>query len=477
MSVRKTRLAKQELERRHTLERYRYYRIPKYFEGASETDAHTILLPCPNKVGKSTFCVFESYWTATDKHKFKKYDVPNESWLVGPTLAHVKEVLIAGFHEWGLTKFWRQYYKKDGIIEWNNGSLTYIKSYDKRENLQGRTIKKIIMDEEAAQDIWYELSMRFKAGQKLEIFVAATPLNCEEWFADLCDRAENGEKGLYVSPSISIHDALKKNGGHLSQEDIDRVEQLCIDDTERRIRLHGERVRRGGQFLPLVERIHRIGAHKLPGGSINPKWLKIIGIDPHPRKPTSVVWITFDNDNDAYAYDHLKVSGTCKQQVEQIKAHNGDQKIFAIYMDPAAKTAMSSNLAQVDWNYFDEFALLWPEVPVIQSVKSPDFVTDAVRYRLAYNHDKPLGPNNRPHLYILDYLHDLWQSLKSVRWQEFKDRSLLGAKEQMKKGKEDDLMALGYGLVKHPLYVDFPRDDEKPEKDLPVEDTIKEMGY
>lgn len=469
--------AADELKRRRLLEKYRYYKIPSYFEKISKSEAHTKLLPCPNKVGKSTYCIFETFWGATNTHPYKQFNVPNTSWLVGPTLAHVNEVLIQGFIFWGLDKFWDHYAKKDGIIYWKNGSKTYVKSYDKRENLQGRVIKRIVMDEECDQSIWYEIMMRFAADDPMDILIAATPVNCEEWFADLCDRAENDEKGLEVTKEISIFDALKKNKGHLSEHDVKRIEQLCVDDTERQIRMYGKRIKRGGQFLPLVERVHRIPLHRLPEARINPSWLKIIGIDPHPRKPTSVVWIAIDTEGDAYVYDHMKVSGTTKQQAEQILERCKGQTIFAMYIDPAAKEAMSSNMAQVNWNYYDEFCMLCPKIPVILSVKQPDFVTDAVRYRLAYNHDQPLGPTNKPHLYIMDHLEDLWRSLKSVRWQEYKDRTMLGAKEQLKKGKEDDLMALGYALVKHPIYITLSVGMETDERELPLEETYKEMGY
>lgn len=445
--------AAEELKRRRQFEKYRYYKIPPYFEGAAKTDAHTILMPCPNKVGKSTYCLLETYWGAMNCHPYKKFQVPNVSWLVGPTKDHIREVFIEGFHEWGINKFFDFKVKFDRI-DWANGSKTYVKSYDERRNIQGRTIKRIIMDEEAPPDIYMELAFRFKAGEPLDMLLAATPIDCYDWFADLCERAEEGEKGLYIIKPISIYDALKKNGAHLDDKDIERVEQLCVDEHDRQVRMYGKRIRRSGAFLPLEEQVHRIGRHQLPNGEIGRDWIKIIGIDPHPRKPTSVVWIAIDpKTNDAYAYDHVKLEGTCLQQVAAIKARNKNQQIFAAYIDPAAQEAMSSNMIEANWNYFDEFAAAYPELPLIKSVKQPEFVTDAVRYRLAYDKNKPLSETNRPHFYILDYLEDYWRSMKSVRWQEYRDRDLLGKKEQMKKGKEDDMMATGYALVKHPYYI------------------------
>lgn len=483
----RARLAAAELKRRQQLERYRYYKIPRYFEEASKTDAHTVLLPCPNRVGKSTWCAFKAYYRAMGCDPFHQHTTPNVTWLLGPTLAHVKEVLVVEMRKWGLDRFWKTYSEKDGRIIWNTGSVTYVKSYDERKNIQGRSIDFVIIDEECSQDIFYELMMRTTAENPLHMIVAATPIDGEEWFADLCERAEKGEAGLYLAPEISIYDAHVKNGGHLTDDVIKRIEQMCVDDRERQVRLFGRRIRRAGQVIPLDAAVHKkswaeiiqvaykgsaenVDQTRLPRG-----WLRVVGLDPHPRKPTSAVWVAFNPANmDAYVYDHMRLEGTVKNQVNQLKERNKDQAIFAIYMDPAAKEAMKSNMIEVNWNYFDNFALLYPQVPVITSVKSREVVLDAVKYRAAFD------ANKQPKLYFLNTLDDLWRSIKSVRWKEYRNLSMRGANPKAEIGKDDDLMALGYALVMHPAYIEAPDPvEESAEGTLPAREEIvcAEMGY
>lgn len=475
--------AREELRRRRMFERYRYYKIPHYLLEAAKSDAHTKLLPLPNKVGKTTFAAFNAYWYAMGCHPFRVIRTPNVFWLLGPTLNHVNEVFIATMREWGLDKFWASYSEKRGKIVWTNGSVTYCKSYDDRKNIQGRVIKAAFIDEECPNDIWTEITFRFKAGEQMDIMVTATPIEGEEWFDDMCYMAERGDKGLFINQEVSIWDAHVDKGGHLTGEDIDRIARLCIDDLDRQVRLHGKRIRRAGAYLPLDEKIHKFSPMKLAGGKIPNDWIRIVGIDPHPRKPTSMVWIALDTANgDAYVYDHAKVEGTTKNHAEFLRERNKGQNIFAMYIDPASKRAMQSNLQSLNWNYYDELCLEYPEVPIMLSVSDPDLVGDAVRMRLSYDTNKPVSPVNRPHLYILDYLEPLWTSLRSVRWQEYRDRSLTGMKESMKKGKEDDLMALGYALVKHPIYVPpsaFIRDYVPVQPQVAENSNVihQEMGY
>ncbi len=176
--------ARKEIERRKSFERYRYYKTPEYFEDMSKSSAHTKLLCCPNKVGKSTFAMMNAYWYAMGCHPHRKIAVPNTTWLMGPTIAHVNEVFLDGMREWGISRFWKSYAEKKGKITWLNGSITYVKSYDERKNLQGRTIKTAFIDEECPNDIWMEIVFRFKAGQQMDRYITATPVEGEEWFAD-----------------------------------------------------------------------------------------------------------------------------------------------------------------------------------------------------------------------------------------------------------------------------------------------------
>jgi hypothetical protein len=449
-------LAAAELSRRRAEERWRYYKIPWFLTPLAASDAHTKLLSCPNKIGKSTFAFMDNYWTAMDCHPMrtelecKKFKTPNISWLLGPTLNHVDEVFVQGMREWGIDKFWKSYNIKRGKIEWRNGSLTYCKSYDDRKNIQGRGVRKITIDEECPADIWNELLWRFKAGERLDISVTATPIECEEWFAELCDLAEKGTPGIFLAPEISIYDASVSKGGHLTDEDIQRVETLCLDEQERAVRMFGRRVRRAGRVLELDE-IHRFSVHELPNGVIPQDWIRIIGIDPHARKPHSVVWIALHPQNlDAYVYDHALLGGNVGQIVQTLKERNKDQNIFCAYLDPKGTEGLTSNLQEVNWNYYDDLCNQYPEIPFEKSVRDPKMLIDAVRHRLMY--DKT-DPASRPHLFIESALEDLWGRLKTLRWKEYRNREQIGLNEGIVTGKDDDLKAIGYALIKHPRYI------------------------
>jgi hypothetical protein len=490
MPIRKS-VAQKELERRRNFERYRYYKIPSYLMELAQAEAHTKILRCPNKVGKSTYCLFEAFWGATDTHpykflKHKQYQVPNITWLMGPTLAHVEEVFIEGMRQWGMDKFWkggslgRGFSTRRGRVLFDNGSIVYCKSYDERKNIQGRAIKRIIIDEECTSEIWHEIMFRFKAGDPMDILIAATPVECEEWLADLCDKASDGAQGLYLAPDISIYDAHVDKGGHLTTSDITRIESLCHDDLERQIRLFGKPVKRAGRVLPLESDMHKFSMAKAFPEGFPSSFLHLAGLDPHQRKPACCIWGALDPaTGDIYIYDYAQLYGTVKQHAEEFLKRS-KYEIFAIYIDPAAKNAMKTNLQEVDWNYFDALSMEIPTIPIIESVRSPEIVIDSIKHRLSYDANKSVSGDNRPHLFFADYLDDLWARLLNVRWREFRDRSLLGANESIVKGKNDELMALGYMVVKNPLYIKSESYEEhalKSGASAGFEYVHQEMGY
>lgn len=461
--------------------KYLTYKIPSYFLTASSSDARLKLIACPNRVGKSTWMVFEAFWCAMNCHPHKKFIVPNSSWLIGPTLAHVQEVLLDEMRRWGLDQFWRKYEARTGKITWKSGSTTYVKSYDNRKNLQGRALRRIFMDEEVPDDIWHELMMRCSADQPLDLLVAATPIACEEWFCDLCDRGEAGEKDIFIAPPITIWDAAQSAGGHLSDENINTISKLCTDENERNVRLYGRRVKRASQVLPLDEKIHKFSPESRIDwvGNRPPQgWVKAMGHDPHPRKPASVVWIAFDPVNgDGYVYDYREINDPISEQVRVLRDINEKQEIFALFMDPAASGCMSSNSIYEGWNYYSEFCAQYPQIPVILSKKERQMVIASIKNRLLYDYTKPIGLGNKPQLYISDKLEEFWNLLKKVRYREYRDRRLQGVNQKAEIGKDDAMMALGYVLVMIPQYLHQGILEEyRPQYD-DNEPSEPEMGY
>lgn len=230
-----------------------------------------------------------------------------------------------------------------------NGIVTG-NSYDQDlQDFSGGSFHLILEDEGPPQDIHRENLMRtLDVGGR--IMVAMTPPDDE---SDSWDAAWvydglylPGLLGTHKDPDIDTFNLFTEQNRTLAPEDIETISKR-LTPQQREVRLHGKFMHLGGRIYPNftpVDRFWCFSCNSLGAGhnercsicgselltfrhveepfEIPRSWLTVFALDPHPRKPNCCLWVSFDQNDDAWIVAEFESSdppATLKRQVEDIE--------------------------------------------------------------------------------------------------------------------------------------------------------------
>ncbi len=212
-----------------------------------------------------------------------------------------------------------------------DGGKVKFKNYEQAvDKWAGDDYDLIHLDEEPPQDIWKECLLRIidRGG---EIILTMTPVKGLTWvFQDVYEK--DGIAGI----KCFVMD-MDENP-YLAQEDKDFV-LANLTEQEKKIRKEGKFVALQGLIYPKFnEEIHCIDEFDIPSS-----WRRIVAIDPHLKKATSVAWAAIVSENhknvkrgDYVVYREARRTGETPDIASMIQIANGAyEKIHTYVIDPA----------------------------------------------------------------------------------------------------------------------------------------------
>jgi len=189
-----------------------------------------------------------------------------------------------------------------------------------------------------------------------------TPVNGMTWiYNGIWEKS--GERG------IECFVADMDTNPHLSKTEKDRI-LAGLTDEEKKIRKEGRFVQLHGLIYPqFKEERHCIESFEIPS-----EWRRVVAVDPHLAKETSVLWATIASwdvgrvtKGDWVVYRELRSDGIIPDIVVKILVANGRDRVYARLGDPALN--IKDNITGE--NPFDTFANEgFPLTPANKKVES-----------------------------------------------------------------------------------------------------------
>lgn len=383
-------------------------------------------------------------------HPYRQVPIPNFGRVCTIDLTnYLERIIIPEYKKWIPLDFlkggsWDIAYKKEPrILYLNNGSTIEFMSYDQDlEKFGGSSRHWVHEDEECPSDRHWENMMRL-VDTDGSCWLTMTPLKGMTWvYSDIYEAKPD-------HPSIwSIVVDIMDNP-HLSKKAIDEILSTFPED-ELDARKHGRFIKLSG----LVYRVFQRATHVLPFRPPPVHWPRIIGIDPHPRKATAVIWITLDENGNHYVYDELKDDklDRISAVANEIKRREGRDRVRVRVIDSSANT----NDPVHGINVRREFERHGIRCMVATKDVHPglDYVRELLTPKPMYGDEN----NLKPRLYIMDNCVHTIREIEHYVYDEYRgpNPDHVDVKPLPMK-KNDDLMdAMRYALMTRPSY-DPPR--------------------
>jgi len=303
----------------------------------------------------------------SQRYRSRKIVRKGTAWAVSESSEIQREVIQPKILKW-LPKgdIQKTQFIQRGIIDFillKSGWRIVFKNYEQGvDKFGGKDVDIVWFDEEPPQDIYKECLMRTIDRGGL-IVGTMTPVNGMTWiYQDIWEK--NGERG------ISCFLMSMEENPYLGKKEKDRV-LAGLTVAERKIRQEGKFIALHGLVYPqFSETKHVIEPFDVPSD-----WRTIIAVDPHLKKPTSVLWGAVAGYNykgiskgDWVIFNELRRDGVIPDIVASILVANGRRRIFARIADPALNIK-KDNITGV--SPFDEFAAQgFPLMPANKKVES-----------------------------------------------------------------------------------------------------------
>ena len=280
-------------------------------------------------------------------------------------------------------------------------------------------------------------------------WLTMTPLK-EAWiYTELYLKADSSsEIDVFL---VDTHDNV---GYGLSQSAVDSFAELLTPD-EIETRLRGKfRQLSGLVYKEFNPKIHVVKPFAIPAHY--PRWR---AIDPHPRTPHAVMWLTCDPQGNKYVYDELFHHCLIDELCRLIRAKSGTDRVVKTICDPIA-----FNQNPVDNTcWADEFAK--NGLVVERAPKDLAQGIMAVKRVLA-------GTNDKPELYVFNTCERTIWEFGMYQWDEWRGPTKQDkTPKERPKDKDDHMMENLYRLIlQNPRYRDMTqeyRPIQYPKPDVP----------
>jgi phage terminase large subunit-like protein len=311
----------------------------------------------------------------------------------------------------------------------NGSKIEFMSASQGRDKFQGTSRDGLWVDEEISRDIWQECRMRLiDAGGRAVLTM--TPLNGMTWvYDDIYLRSSD--------PDIDVITAVTADNPHINPAEIELIAS-GLSDEEQRVRLHGEFVSLHG--LVYKEYTDR-PPHVIESFTIPDDWCVYVGIDPHLRTETGVLFVACDRDNNLYVFDELFRGGLISDIAGSINTIlNGRDYVTAV-IDPASRQPNPVSGVSIR----DEFA----RHGVITKNARKDVGAGIFRVR---EYLRPDPVYNKPKLFVFSTCRRLRYEFAHYVWD---DATRTGSSDRQSPCKSDDhlLDCLRYIIMEEPAYI------------------------
>lgn len=321
-------------------------------------------------------------------------------------------------------------------LEWTNNTFTTYYSHDQDSSkAEGTNIDALFCDEPPPRSLWIAAYRGLRNNKDYFIILAGTPIS-EPWLYEEVYQPWATKKDLNI---LVIQGATFDNP-HLSKEWIKDFEARLTDD-ERRTRLHGEFSHLQGRvFKEFTRRTHVFAYQKWPE-----EWPVYCAIDPHPRKPHTVVYAGVTDDDIVVVIDELEIEGTVDELAKAMKekeTKNGYRVVCRRIDNSGAGTDWNrdSVIAQLDrWSRENNY-----NVRVSPMRKAEKDVAVSIQKI------KLLLKNNQ--LRFLENCSKTISDMELYAWQDYRHPESAGILERPRKIHDDMIDPLRYIIASNPVH-------------------------
>lgn len=292
-----------------------------------------IRLACAgNQSGKTTMGAAETALLALGEHPFKNVRVPNKSIIVtakshkdgieDEIVPKLKEVIGSkDVEKWGKDKQGRI-----STIFWRSGSITHLMSAEQDDvAFESKTTDFIWVDEPVRRSIYVALRRGLMKSGGM-IYITATPLE-EPWmYEEIYLKGEQGHEHIEIfEGSTDENTTIKKEERDLF------FDSLTKDEVE---------ARRFGKFKHMTGRVfknYEQNVHRIENFAVPQHWPVWASIDPHPRKPHAVLWMTIAPNGLKYFCNEIFRCCSIDELADEINYINEQYNMVDIVIDTSAQ--------------------------------------------------------------------------------------------------------------------------------------------
>ena len=304
--------------------------------------------------------------------------------------------------------------KRKGTIDF----MSYDQDLSKSESDE---LDGVLADEEMPEEVYNAVQARLISRRGFFI-MAVTPLYKLSWAMRFLDD---------VSPQVKTFRWEIYDNPHNHPEAVKEFEDSIKNPLEKEARLKGLFM----EFKGIVYKELRPEIHLIGQSSANHNSPIVFALDPHPRKPSVMVWAYLTPKNDLVVFDELEFHGNAQEIVRMIRRKESDHPAPTLLrlIDPAAK-AQGSDIAY-ETDTLREFER---EGMSFSLADNSEAGYNIVHQYLAFDTSKPIGNLNRPQLYFTKEVPLTWFGMTHLMWDDWNSRrSMRDEKERIKDFKKD----------------------------------------
>jgi len=325
-------------------------------------------------------------------------------------------------------------------LEWTNGSKIYFHSDDQDDlAFEGPNHHWVWIDEPCGYRKYTGLK-RGLVDHGGHLWMTMTPLGAFWLNERIVDRAEVPGSGVTMF-KFSIWDNCTENGGYLTRVAIeDFLADLREDEMEARL---------NAQFLHLAGRVFKQWEPRAPYWidefDIPRSWPRVMVIDPHPRKPITVVWMAVNPDNQLYVYRDLMDRHllTVKDVADEI--HKVETDEYGL-REPVVHRVIDNSAQEVDRTSGESIRWAFHQAGVpcaLAQKRNAQAGYDAIKTALS----KGRYEWNEPALQVFNCCRHVKHDFMNFvfdDWTSSKQRDVMGEKDAYRKTNDDTIDCIRY---------------------------------
>ncbi len=436
-----TELIDAEIVRKYEDEKILFYVPHKKQKKFIESGARTKAFIGGNRSGKTTAGAIDVILDCIGEHPSQKRGdrkQPPVYWRVVCVdfMYGIEKIILPKIKQWVPKRYliggsWdKSWLEKSKTLTFANGSkIEFMSANQEREKFQGTSRDGLWIDEEIGRDIFKECQMRLVDSGGRSV-LTLTPINGMSWVYDDI-YLKSGE-----DPQIEVVTASIYENPHINPAEIELIAGTLSDD-ERKIRFYGEFVALQGLVYKEYTDRPPLVIEPVP---LDPQWTRYIGIDPHLRTPTAVLFCAVSPEGDVFVYDELFMDGLICDIASAVNLKLDGIESYIAVIDPASKQPNPVSGTSIR----DEFA----RFGIVAKDAKKDVAVGINRVSRYLRLDPVY---NKPKLFIFSNCRKLRSEFMHYIWDT---ESNLSADRQSPRKKDDHLLdCLRYILMEEPVFV------------------------